>query len=68
MVLARQAAVLVGFALLSSFITVMVVYYMVPVDPLDPEPILSYRILFSVVFVVSLATLTIVHAVGRRVS
>ena len=64
----RQLALIVGLGLLGSFITVMVVHYLLPFDPFDPEPIINYRVLFAIVFVVMCGALSITHVIGRRES
>ena len=68
MVRVRQIALVVGLGLLGSFITVMVVHYLRPFDPLDPEPTINYRVLFAIVFVVICGTLSIANIAGRRES
>ncbi|MCE2407455.1 MAG: hypothetical protein J4G19_08135 [Pseudomonadales bacterium] len=63
---ARQLALILGLAMLVSFITVMTVHYLLPVDPLNPEPVINYRALFAIVFVVMCGALGVSHAVARR--
>ena len=62
----RRLALIVGFALLGTFITVMTVHYMLPMDPLEPAALIDYRTLFGVVFVVICGLVGIAHTVGQR--
>ena len=63
---ARQLALLIGLSLLGSFITVMIVHYMLPFDPFTTEPLINYRILFVTVVVVIGSALSITHVAARR--
>ena len=62
----RRFALDVGLSLLGTFAIVMAVHFMLPMDPLDPEPLISYRLLFAIVFVVIVASITITHSASRR--
>ncbi len=64
----RQLALIVGLALLGTFITVMTVHYMLPFDPLEPEPLINHRVLFAIVFVVICGALGITYVIARRES
>ena len=64
----RQLALIVGLALLGTFITVMTVHYMLPFDPLDPEPLINHRVLFAIVFVVICGSLGITYVIANRES
>ena len=64
----RQLALIVGLALLGTFITVMTVHYMLPFDPLDPEPLINHRVLFAIVFVVICGALGITYVIANRES
>ena len=64
----RQFALVIGLGLLGSFITVMSVHYLLPIDPLNPEPLIDHRLLFVIVFVVICGALSITNVVARRES
>ena len=64
----RQLALIVGLALLGTFITVMTVHYMLPFDPLEPEPLINHRVLFAIVFVVICGALGITYVIASRES
>ena len=62
----REIALIVGLSLLGTFAIVMGVYLLLPMDPLNPEPLINYRAVFAIVFVVMIAALTISHRFGNR--
>ncbi|MYD44657.1 MAG: hypothetical protein F4W90_12320 [Gammaproteobacteria bacterium] len=64
--LARRIALLGGLALLGSFIAVMAVHFLLPVDPLNAEPLINYRVLFIIVFITFVLALTITQVLARR--
>lgn len=64
----RHLALVVGLGFLGSFITVMCVHFLLPIDPLNPEPLINHRLLFAIVFVVICGVLSITLVVGRRES
>lgn len=64
----RQLALVFGLGLLGTFITVMTVNYLLPFDPLNPEPLINHRLLFAVVFVVISSALGITYVVASRKS
>lgn len=66
--LARSIALVLGLALLGTFIVVMTVHYLLPLDPLNPEPQINYRALFAAAFVTLTVALGITHLVSRRSS
>lgn len=68
MVRLRQVALVFGLGLLATFITVMVVHYLLPVDVFNPEPIINFRVLFAIVFVVICGALGITYVAGHRES
>ena len=64
----RQLALVLGLGLLGSFVVVMVVHYLLPVDPLRIEPLVNFRLLFAIVFLVMCSALQISFVVARRES
>ena len=68
MVRLRQLTLVVGLGLLGTFITVMAVHYLLPIDPLDPEPLINYRVLFAIVFIVIGGALGIATRIVSRES
>lgn len=62
----RHLALVIGLGLLGSFITVMTVHFLLPFDPLDPEPLINHRLLFAIVFVVTCGALSITDVIARR--
>ena len=68
MIRVRQLALILGLGLLGSFITVSSVQFLLPFDPLEPEPLIDHRLLFAIVFVVICGALSIANVVGRRES
>ena len=68
MVRVRRLALVFGLALLGTFITVMTVHYLLPFDPFDPEPLINYRVLFAIVFVVICGALGIAYVIASRES
>ena len=64
----RQLALVFGLSLLGTFITVMTVHYLLPFDPLEPEPLINYRLLFAIVFLVIYGAVSITYAIASRES
>ena len=62
----RLVALVAGLGLLGSSITVMAVHYLLPIDPLEPDPLINHRVLFAIVFVVICSTLTVTYRVAQR--
>lgn len=64
----RQLALILGLGLFGAFMTTMTVNYMLPFDPLNPEPLIDHHLLFAVVFVFICSALGITYAIASRES